>query len=44
MNKTHTVIIGAGLSGLYTALSIDQTIPVTLIVKTSLKESNSNLA
>jgi L-aspartate oxidase len=44
MNKTHTVIIGAGLSGLYMALSIDQTIPVTLIVKTSLKESNSNLA
>lgn len=39
-----TVIVGAGLSGLYTALLLEPTHKVTLLVKTALKESNSQLA
>ncbi len=39
-----TVIVGAGLSGLYTALLLDPDKSVILLVKTALKESNSRLA
>lgn len=39
-----TVIVGAGLSGLYTALLLDPSQTVTLLVKTALRESNSQLA
>ncbi len=45
MNRaTDTLIIGAGLSGLYTALMIDSSREVLILVKTALAESNSNLA
>ncbi len=42
--QADTVIVGAGLSGLYTALLLDPNREVVLLVKTALKESNSRLA
>ncbi len=46
MNKitTDTVIIGAGLAGLYTALNIDSKRRVDIIVKEELHDTNSRLA
>ena len=46
MRKEHAdaVIVGAGLSGLYTALLLNPKQSVVLLVKTALTESNSQLA
>ena len=42
--STDIVIVGAGLAGLYTALNIDSSKRVDIIVKEDLKETNSRLA
>lgn len=42
--KSDTVIIGSGLGGLYSALNIESNYKVTILSKTSEKESNSALA
>ena len=46
MNNKHTdvLIIGTGLSGLFAALNIDPKYHVTLLAKTRVSNSNSNLA
>ncbi len=43
-HKADVIIVGAGLSGLYTALLINPSRRVMLLVKSALGESNSNLA
>jgi L-aspartate oxidase len=42
--KTDTIIIGAGLAGIYTALNIDSNKRVDIIVKEDLHDTNSRLA
>ena len=42
--KTDVVIVGAGLAGIYTALNIDSTKRIDIVVKESLVITNSNLA
>lgn len=42
--KTDVVIVGAGLAGLYTALTLNEKFRVDVIVKESLIVTNSNLA
>ncbi len=42
--KTDVVIVGAGLAGIYTALNIDSTKRIDIVVKESLVIANSNLA
>jgi len=42
--ETDVLIVGAGLSGLYTALSIDETKRVLIVAKEPLGISNSSLA
>ena len=42
--STDIVIVGAGLAGLYTALNIDSSKRIDVIVKESLIDTNSNLA
>ena len=42
--NTDIVIVGAGLAGLYTALNIDSTKRVDIIVKEDLNDTNSRLA
>jgi len=45
MNKhTDVLIIGTGLAGLFAAINIDPKYKVTLIAKTKIQNSNSNLA
>lgn len=41
---TDVLIVGTGVSGLYTALNLDPTIKITLVTKMKLKESNTYLA
>lgn len=41
---TDIVIVGAGLAGLYTALNIDPSLRVDIIVKESITNANSSLA
>lgn len=41
---TDVLIVGTGVSGLYTALNLDPTINITLVTKAKLKESNTYLA
>ena len=42
--KTDVVIVGAGLAGIYTALNIDSTKRIDIIVKEALIVTNTNLA
>ncbi len=42
--KTDTVIVGAGLAGIFTALNIDSSKRVDIIVKEDLPDTNSRLA
>ncbi|MGI6709933.1 MAG: L-aspartate oxidase [Bacilli bacterium] len=42
--KTDVLILGAGLSGIYTALNINSALKVTIISKEKLGASNSSLA
>ncbi len=42
--KTDVVIVGAGLAGIYTALNIDSSKRIDIVVKESLLIANSNLA
>jgi len=42
--STDIIIVGAGLAGLYTALNIDSSKRIDVIVKESLIDTNSNLA
>jgi L-aspartate oxidase len=42
--NTDIVIVGAGLAGIYTALNIDSSIRVDIIVKEDLHDTNSRLA
>ncbi len=42
--KTDVVIVGAGLAGIYTALNIDSSKRIDIVVKDSLLIANSNLA
>lgn len=42
--QTDVLIVGGGLSGLYTALQIDESPKITILVKEKLTESNSFLA
>lgn len=42
--KTDIVIVGAGLAGIYTALNIDPSKRIDIVVKESLIDTNSNLA
>ena len=42
--KTDTIIIGGGLAGIFTALNIDSTKRVDIIVKEDLHDTNSRLA
>lgn len=45
MNRqTDVLIIGTGLAGLFAAINIDPKFKVTLITKTKIQNSNSNLA
>lgn len=45
MNRyTDVLIVGTGVSGLYTALNLDPSLSVTLVTKSKLKESNTYLA
>jgi L-aspartate oxidase len=41
---TDVLIIGTGVSGLFSALNLDSSLRVTMITKTELKESNTYLA
>lgn len=44
IKETDVLILGAGLSGIYTALNIDSSLKVTIISKEKLGASNSSLA
>ncbi len=44
MKKTDVLIIGGGLAGLYTALNINNTTKITIVVKDSINVANSELA
>ncbi|MDO9629557.1 MAG: L-aspartate oxidase [Acholeplasmataceae bacterium] len=41
---SNIIIVGAGLSGLYTALCLDKHYNITILAKTNYEDSNSNLA
>ncbi|GAA0353611.1 L-aspartate oxidase [Bacillus horti] len=43
-HHTNCVIVGGGIAGLYTALTLDQRLHITLITKDRLEESNTSRA
>jgi len=44
VEDTDVLIIGSGLSGLYTALMMDPSLSITIITKNRMQKSNSDLA